>query len=889
MKIEFSSWKVVLFCFVFLSLSSLSRSQQPGRLIKGQVNDAKGASLAGASVAVKGSAKAVITDAEGAFSITVPANAKTLVITFVGLKTQEVSIGSKTSFDISLQEDLTGGMDQVIVVGYGTQKKASVVGAISTVKGSELTRNGVPSVANSLTGLVPGLVTVQQSGLPGADDSRIFIRGLSSFSGNNQPLVLVDGIERGLNDIDPNDIETINVLKDASATAVFGVKGGNGVILITTKRGQTGRMEISAALDLTAKRPVNANIQENSFNTLAARDLLYKNRNNYGLVLGPTILDHYRTQDQPYLYPDVNLWDLMIKDFGTDTRASVSARGGTNNAKYFISLGYLNQGDLTKNYQKDYDPSFKYDRYNFRMNFDFDFSKTTKVSISSNGFVGVQSQGGFDGNGDQASIMNNIYSTAPYISPYIYPESIFEQYPDPYFPMNGERIGVNLLTVTSIPGFMRKNFKGTTRKTTHRIGTDFMLTQKLDALVKGLSFKTLFSYNNDATYVGGGYTYQGESYALRPSNNAPGYTWERFVGSANTPTYTPVLPPFQSNLTRSTNPNPAYNYVYSGQLDYRNTFGKHNVSGLALAQRRVSQSGSGFRHFEENWVGRVTYDYNGRYLIEGNLAVSGSEQFAPSNRFGYFPAIAGGWNIAREKFMEKLIPKINNLKIRYSYGESGNDNTGSSYLYISDFSNYTNVTLGAPGTTTTLQTVREGSVPNVVAQWERVSTHNLGIDVGAFDNKLTFTMELFKGDRTGILMSRRSLADWFGQTLLQLNIGSVIRHGYEMEIGYNGALGSKFNYWVKSNFNFNENRVINRDDPGLTPEYQRSAGKPLNYQQSALNIGYYQDVDAIANYSLRNTGLMNVGSDMVLDFNGDATTSNDAVPIGNTDRPDYTL
>ncbi|MEO7766193.1 MAG: hypothetical protein ABIS01_02160, partial [Ferruginibacter sp.] len=367
-----------------------------------------------------------------------------------------------------------------------------------------------------------------------------------------------------------------------------------------------------------------------------------------------------------------------------------------------------------------------------------------------------------------------------------------------------------------------------------------------------------------------------------------GYVWERYIGTTLTSTYTPVTPPFQSNLTRNHNSNPAYNYVYSGQLDYRSSFGKHNVSALTLAQRRVSQSGAGFRHFEENYVGRATYDYEGRYLFEATIGISGSEQFAPKNRFGYFPAFAGGWNIAKEKFMKTLLPQLNNLKIRYSSGISANDNTGSGYLYISDYSNYRNVILGAPGTATTVQTVREGSVPNINAQWEPIRKKNLGIEAGAFNNKLTLTVELYEEKRTGILMARRSLADWFGQNLLALNIGSVEKHGYEVEAGYNGRF-NKFNYFVKGNYNFTENRVINQDDPGLTPDYLKRAGKPIGFNNTQLNIGYYQDLDAIANYSLRQTDLITPGADMVLDFSGDATTSNDNVPIGHSDRPDHTF
>ncbi len=881
MKIKFSFTKVVLFSFVFLS--SFLYAQSQNAQLNGEVNDSRGIGISGATVSVKGTKIVLVTDKFGKFKLALPPNAKTIIVTHAGLKAQEISVAGKTSIEVIMREDMVG-LDQVIVIGYGSQKKASVVGAISNVKGTDLVKSGIPSVANSLTGLVPGMVTVQQSGLPGAEDSKIYIRGLSSFSGNNQPLILVDGVERGLNDIDPNEVESISVLKDASATAVFGVKGGNGVILITTKRGQEGRLEIQASYDQTFKKPVNGSIQEDSYNTLKGRDELYRNQNRYNLVLGPGILNHYLTHDMPYIYPDVDAWKYSIKPFALDSRAAVSARGGTRNAKYFISIGYLHEGDLLKNIQTLYDASYKYDRLNYRMNFDFDFSKTTKVSISTGGYVGVQSAGGNVGNGDQANILNGMYTTPPYATPYIYPASILSQYPDPNNPVISDRVGLNLIS-NSITSIGRKNYKGTTRTVNDRIGTDLVLTQKLDAITQGLSFKALFSYNNDTWYTGGGYNYQSDAYSLTLVNNVP--TWTRYIGAA-VDNYTVVAPPYQQPLVLSTTNLPVYNYVFSGQFDYKRSFKKSNFGALALVQRRISQGGAGFKHYEENWVGRATYDYDGKYLLEASLAVSGSEQFAPSNRFGYFPSFAGGWNIAKEEFVKTLIPQMSNFKLRYSWGQTGNDNTGSQYLYISQYTNGTAYTTGAPGITSNVQTVVEGSVPNIYAQWERATKQDLGYELGFFNNKLTFSLDFFDEQRTGILMARRAVADWFGQSILPLNIGATKRHGYEFEAGYNGIY-KKFTYFVKGNFNFNENRIVNQDDPLLTPDYLKKAGKPISANYAAKNLGYYQNVDEIANYSLRQNSLITVGADKLLDFNGDATTSNDAVASGNGSRPDKTF
>lgn len=860
-------------------------------IVKGVVTDNSG-SIPGVSIIVKGTGKGTVTDIDGNYSVSIPDASYTIVFSSIGYKTQEVKFNGKTNINIFLEED-TKKLDEVVVVGYAVQKKESVVGAISQVKGSDLLKAGVPSVANALTGRVPGMVTIQQSGIPGGADSKIYIRGLSSFTGNNQPLVLVDGIERSMSDIDPSEIESVSVLKDASATAVYGVKGGNGVILITTKRGQEGRMSISATYEHTLKAPVNIGFQENSFNTLSARDKYYRNQGQFDKVLGNDILEHYRIQDMPYIYPDVDQWKYNIKPFTTDTRASVSASGGTQNTKYFISLGLLHEGDMLKSTATLYDADYKYDRANFRMNFDFDLTKTTRFSISSSGYVGNQSYGGNSANSDNGGIVNGAYTAPPYSTPIIYPASLLEaryladgvtlapgSYPDFNNPIIEDRWANNLISPDAIPTAYRHNGKGTSRTTRDRLATDIVLNQKLDFITQGLSFKVLFSYNNETAWTGGGYNYAAQLYTLSLIGDKGDYVWERKDNYAIT------APPYQTSISRSSS---AYNYVYSGQFNYARSFGKNNVSALTLVERRISQGNANFPHFEEKWSSRVAYDYDGKYLLEANIGISGSEQFAPANRFGYFPAVAMGWNAAKETFVKNLIPVMDNCKFRYSYGESGNDNTGSQWLYISEYQNWSNVYLGIPGSTNkNVLTVKEGSVPNYEARWERAKKHNLGIDLGFFNNALTLSTEFYSEFRDGILMSRNSVASWFGQSMLAQNIGETKRHGYEIEMGYNNTYRG-LHYWFKGNYNFNENRIVNQDNPLLTPDYLRSEGKPIGATFSSVNIGYYNNPDEIANYSLNQSSLKTIGNDMILDFNGDGVLDGkDNVPYGFSNRPNKT-
>lgn len=851
--------------------------KSPQKKVSGTVTDEAGLPLPGVTILVKGTTSGTVTDMDGEFVLEVPITSGVLQFSFIGFDTKDIPIAGKDNFKVVLKESVVG-IDEVVVVGFGVQKKESVVGAISQVKGSELEKIGVTSVANALVGQVPGMVTVQQSGLPGSSEAKIFIRGVSTFAGNNEPLYIVDGVERPITDIDPNEVESISVLKDASATAVYGVKGANGVIILTTKRGQKGRMSISVDAQYTLSKPTVVRDLGNSYETLTARNQYYRYLQRYSEVLNDEIMEHYRLQDMPYVYPDASPADLVLNDFGKDYKATVAARGGTDVAKYYISMGFLHEGGFVTGNQDLYNPNFSYNRYNFRANLDFDLTKSTSLSISSGGFIGVDSRA----SNDFSKNIRGLMFVPPYESPIIYPESFIEQYPDPNWPNTGDRYAASLIDGGKTY-YYNFNNTGTDITTRDRLNTDITLKQDLDFITKGLSFQTMVSYNTSSAYRRN-IRYTGDSYIFKLLSNDE-YIWERYIGT-NKDDESIVRDPYETANSRLVNP--SYSLLYSARINYNRSFGsKHNVSALALFQRRESHVGAAFKHFEENWVGRATYDYKEKYLIEGNLGISGSEQFSPDKRFGVFPAIALGWNIAKESFMEENFAVMNNLKVRYSYGETGNDNTGSNWLYIAEYTNGPGFSTGDLGSSESVQTIKEDKVANLNAQWERSIKNNLGIELGLWDNTFTATLDLFNEKRDKILMSRRALADWFGQSIQPLNIGATKVHGYEITAGFN-KMHKGTHYWVKGNFNFNENRVVLRDDPKLTPDYLKLEGKPIGQSTTRKLIGYYQDMDEMINYSL-NQSLSIVGSDKALDFNGDGVLNSlDNIPIGNPDQPMYT-
>ena len=858
------------------------REQQTGIIITGIVMDETGELLPGVTVSVKGTSTGTATDTNGKYSITVPGKEAILVFSYVGYVTQEHLVNNRNVLNVSMLEDMQQ-IEEIVVIAYGTQKKESVVGAVSQVKGTDLVRGGTTTVGTALAGRVPGMVTVHQTGLPGDSDPVIYIRGVSSFSGNNQPLILVDGIERPLSDIDPSEVETVSVLKDASATAIYGTKGGNGVILITTKRGQDGRMEIAVNFDSTIKQSLTKSIQEDSYTTLSARNNYFRNMNMYDQVIVDDLLDRYRNPinewDQ-YIFPNVDAWEHGIRPYVWDYRTSISARGGTRNAKYFMTLSYMHEGDVINSFQTLYDTQYKYDRINYRMNFDFDLTRTTRLSISSAGMVGKTQYGGQSGQGDGPLVVSSMYLDPPYLTPYIYPAAFVAQFPDPNYPIIEDRIGVNTLSPGKALGWYRHNYNGSSRSIRDRLGADIVLSQKLDFITKGLQFKANFSYNNYSNYSGGGVAHTQDQYLFQLTSD--GYQWVRYMG-LSVDTYGVVSPPYERNYSRG---RPSYDYEYQTQLDYNRTFGNHTLTALALFRRRIAQSSSDFPTYFEQWSGRLTYDYKSKYMVEATLGVTGSERFAPANRFGYFPAAAIGWNIANENFFKNIIPEqFNIFKVRYSYGQTGTDNLGG-FIYLSDFTNWQSFTLGY-GTTNNVLTIKEGEVPNSIAKWERTVKHNLGFDLGFFHSSLLFSAELFSEYTDGILMSRNSIASWFGQGIKDLNLGETKRHGYETELRYMGSRAN-WSWWTAANFNFYENRIIERDAPSLTPDYQNSEGKPISSMTSAINLGYYQNMDEMINYSLNRTGIRVVGSDMILDFNGDATTANDGVHQRYSDRPNIT-
>ena len=886
--------KCILLLLIILCISVNGFAQ---KTISGVVSDGSGEPIIGATVVVKNTTRGAVTNLNGEYSLVIPENADTLVFSFIGKLTEEINVENQTKINITLLDDILN-LEDVVVVAYGFQKKESVVGAISQVKSEELVSSGVPNIANAITGKLSGVVTLETSGQPGETDAtNIFIRGRSTWN-SADPLVMVDGIERTLTDIDPNDVESISVLKDASATAVYGTKGANGVILITTKRGRTGKAEISASVTQTFKQPTSIPKYYDAYSTLSIANEAKKNDNNWGGLTSQEELEYYRSQDLPYQYPSVNFYDALLKDYGLSTNASVNLSGGTDFVKYFTSVGFLHEGDILDT-EKDgfYDPRHYYDRYTVRSNLDFNLTQTTTLSTNISGSLQMQNQPIMF----QQIFWGNMMAGDVTNGPVYYPAELLEQFPDPLDPdANEDRLvhrDDNPYTLL-YGGEVKEQLNGGFQKrSTNKLDNDIILDQKLDFILEGLSVSGKISFSTQTIYLKK-YSRELAGYKLNPDSS-----WTRF------PDYDTQTDPFRLTEDDLVSNGSTYfrKLYYEMRMNYDRTFGSHYVTAMGLFYRRKND----IRNIEpfktEAWSGRATYSYALKYLFEFNIGYTGSEQFAPANRFGLFPAFAVGWNIAEENFVKNNLPFLNKLKLRYSYGKTGNDNASARWLYYSTWEEfpargnfaYTNYPVwgtadavfgGSPSTEWEADHgYDEGKAANKTAQWEEAVKNNFGIEVRLFNNTFNFSIDWFKEERDNILMEPSTIPTWVRVDFKPLNIGQTKNHGYEIEASYQNRTGFGLGYGISGNMSWNENRVIFRDDAPYLPDYQKASGFPIGVGKGPWFDDYYRSLDEAVNLlHYRETPNAIEGDARFVDYNADGVIDGlDDVPYPELTIPQY--
>lgn len=875
----------IFFFLMLLLCFPLSGIGQGTQKLSGVVVDKTGLGLPGVTILLKGTGTGTATDIDGKFTLTVPVKGTDPVLVFssVGYKNIELAVKDLSKINVTMEEEASE-LEEVVVVGYGTQKKESSVAAIAQIDGDNLVKSSASSLTNALTGQVPGISTVQASGEPGADKAKIFIRGVSSWQGNS-PLVLVDGIERNFNDIDPNEVKTLSVLKDASATAVFGIRGANGVILVTTKRGAKGAVKVNASAEWTMKQPIGMITPENSYITGLVMNEANKNDNNWGALLSDEVLNHYRDQDMPYVYPNTNWQEHTLKKAAFSQKYNVNISGGTDFARVFASISYTYEGDVLKTEkQADYNPKFEYNRYNYRVNVDMDVTPSTVLSLDAGGYIGIKNSP-FESNNQR--IYRPISMLGPMEIPVYYPEEFLLEHPDRARPDEfGDRIASTGVANAENP-LIALNHSGFKEKKVTELNATVKVEQKLDFFTKGLSVNAKVAYDNNTGYMKN-FPFNAVAYRLNPD-----YSWARYVGRDGKLDGELPETPITANA-EEINGDPMRTWYLEAALNYTRQFGDHEVGALALGQRRKKQSNVGFPRYEQGLVGRVTYNYAQRYLAEVNIGYNGSEQFAPSNRYGLFPSYALGWNVHNETFFKPILPVVSRLKLRFSYGEVGSDAAESRWLYTSSYVNgnqgnkYKPGTAGSSGPTNT--TIVEEKMANINATWERAVKQDFGAEISFMKNNMfTLNLDFFKEKRDHILLGRKSVPDLVGIETKEQNLGKTETKGYELELKFQYQLRSGWNLWAKPSVSFSDNRIIERDEPKYKPNYQKEAGKRIFQQFGYHSTGMVQNADDQMNNVRYGTGIMGLGDAQWVDFNGDGKIDeSDKTPIGySTQYPLY--
>ena len=854
--------------------------------VTGTVTDENGEPLIGVSVMPKDEAGlGAITNVDGVYKIKIPAYTR-LVFNYIGMEQQEVLIKEQTTANVKMKTKEDNVIDEVVVTGTGSQKKLTLTGAVTTVD-PELLRTPTASLSNSFAGVVPGVFARQTTGNPGDNVSEFWIRGVSTFGAGASALVLVDGFERDLNDINPEDIETFTVLKDASTTAIYGSRGANGVLLITTKRGRDGKTRINGKVEYsystrtktpefvdgsTYARMMNEALESRNMTPAYSADDLY-------------LLDN---QLDPEIFPNVNWMDLLLKDGAPTFRANVDVNGGGANARYFASVSYVEEGGMynSDSALKDYKTNANYHRWNYRMNFDLNITKTTLLKIGVAGALEKQNQPG--------SIYDEVWTSLMGYNAIATPV----KYKNGRWGSQGKGNHNNPWVLVTQYGY-NEIWKNT-------INTTAELTQDFGFITPGLSAIVRYGYDI--------YTDNGNKHWKAPE----GWQAERLRDSNGELVFTKKVD--EQLMIANPYANGQKKEFFEAEIHYARNFGLHQVGAILKYTQDgttnnsqndyVNQSSDdpieqmnidfqrtiqGIDRRHQGLAGRFTYGYANRYFVDFNFGYNGSENFAKHNRFGFFPAYSAAWNLGEEPWIRKAAPWIDMFKIRYSYGKVGNDYLSTRFPFQGRFMTDDNdrYIFGDFGTSNyTYNGISYLMLANKDITWEVARKHDIGIDFYLFGNKFSGTIDYFRETRDGIFMTRNYLPQIIGVSNSQqpsANIGKVRSTGVDGNIAYTEKIG-QVNLTVRGNFTYSKSKILEYDEQYSHYAYSRNSGFRVDQARGLIALGLFKDYDDIR-YSPDQSALKGdfeiaPGDIKYKDVNGDGKINdNDIVPIGSTTKP----
>lgn len=844
-----------------------------GTVVTGDTNEP----AVGATVYLRNSTTGTITDTDGKFSIAIEGLGGVLEFSYIGYKTQEVALVGQSNINVTLQPD-NEVLDEVVVVGYGSQRKESVVGAISTL---DMTKLIVPTsnLSTALAGQLSGIVAMSRSGEPGKNSAADFyIRGVSSFTGNTSPLVLVDGVERDLDLVDTEDIASFSILKDASASAVYGVRGANGVILITTKKGAVGKPQVNVRTEFGFTQPTKKPKMVNSAQWAELYNEAYST--NY---YSAEDIEMYRSGADPDLYPNVDWFDTMFNNMAANQRVNLNITGGSDIVRYYVAGSFYNESSIYKNAGNiyGYDSSIRYNKFNFRANVDLNLTKSTVINLN---LANIYEKSFGPGFGDTDSdIWSYLFMTSPNAFPV--------EYSDGRLSGPSTDSGYNPWNMLVHSGY-REQFWNSAQSL---IG----VTQDIGALwepLKGLTANIKFSWDawnttlqrrskSPTFYHARGRAEDGS--LIYDDENGDGI-WEPVHTGDETLSYGIGR---SGTMTR---------YV-EGSLTYNRLFGEHRVGALFLYNHKIytdTQAGSSsasLPYKDQGIAGRLTYAFRDTYFLEVNMGYNGSENFARGHRFGFFPAVALGWMMSSEKWFEPATKVIDMLKWKASYGKVGNDDIGGNRRWVYEPTIVTGGSWyygqsgnqGGSG-------IRVGEVENLEASWEEALKLNAGVEFSLF-NKVRVQADYFREKRQGIFLKRAGLPAIVGvSTVPYVNIGETLNQGFDATVEYMHKVNDDLFITARGNFTFNRNKLINNDEPDWEYRYQNRIGKPFGSGGSTqpfglIALGLFESEEEIANSPVQNFGEYRVGDIKYQDVNGDGIVDEqDAVAIGYTNLPEIT-
>lgn len=832
------------------------------KIIKGVVTDETDMPAPGVSVMVKGTTTGTATNMNGEYTLKIPSNNAIITFSYIGYTTSEVKYNGNAVINIRLNPN-TISLKEMVVVGYGSQPKATMTGSVVSVGSEELLKTPVANMATALIGRTPGLTTYQRSGQPGADGITMRIRGVETLN-NSNPLILVDGVERDFTQLDPNEIESISILKDASSTAVFGVRGANGVIIVTTKKGVIGPAKVSVTSNFSVQEPTR-------IPKMIGAETFLRMYNEAQLNDVPSAIPRfnedeikkYSSKENMLEYPNNDWYDLMLKSTALQQQHNVTISGGTKLARYYTSVGLLTQDGLMRDYSTVLDRSlnnnYRYNRINLRSNIDIDVTPTTQIGVMISGIISNTNDPGFN--------WTTLISSTPISYPIIYDDKI-------------------VTSTINFAGSPLMSAVGTdlTKKNANSIALILNFKQKLDFITKGLSARGMVSY---------------DSYYQNDVSQGQGYITYRvdYLPDANGDMVRQLQPSGEKFLVRNPSGSLSGNRKIhaEGALEYKQSFGEHNVSALILAtldkkwySTDPSKDNRDFIPVTYNGiVNRFTYDYKSKYLVEFNMGYNGSETFPKDKRFSWFPAISAGWNVAEEEFMQNL-EVIDKLKIRASHGIVGNDGTpGPRFLYIG--SGYISGGGARFGDLTQSITTgyTEDKTGNKTVTWETATKQNIGFELALFKSKFIINADVFNSYRKGILMNVNSIPI---HVVMQgpndfYNIGEVKNRGFEIETKWRQDIGN-FAYYIGGNYSFARNKWIERDeikDP-KNPQIW-TTGRRIGENFGLVADGFFNSADEVAQGPV--IGNPGIGNARYVDINGDGIiTVQDMMPLGDPEFPE---